>query len=114
MATRAPRDPKPARNGPPFRHYLKEWRIARGMTQEALATAIGSSKGEISRWEKEGRGMSIGVQYRLCAALKIMPAQLFAPPEEQSIDALLAALPPGKRAAALAKIQAIIFPITKE
>lgn len=37
-------------NRPP--HYLKEWRKHRGMTQEQLAAAVGTSKSQISELER--------------------------------------------------------------
>jgi transcriptional regulator with XRE-family HTH domain len=61
-------------------YYLKEWRQERGMTQEDLAAALKTSKGEISRYERGERPLTLLIQFRLMRALNITPAQFFEPP----------------------------------
>lgn len=81
----------------PFRHYLREWRLKRGLTQAELAEAIGTFKGVISRYETGERGISLDMQYKLMMALKITPGQFFASPEVVSLDALAQSADPGTR-----------------
>jgi transcriptional regulator with XRE-family HTH domain len=71
------------------RHYLREWRVHLGLSQEQLARRLGTSKGVISRYESGARGMTVEVQFRLARALKIWVGQLFLPPEKPSIDGML-------------------------
>jgi transcriptional regulator with XRE-family HTH domain len=80
-----------------FRHYLKEWRIERGMTLAGLAEAAGNTKGELSRYERGSRLPTLPVASRLMVALDITPAQFFAPPQAPSADALLSGLSPEDR-----------------
>jgi transcriptional regulator with XRE-family HTH domain len=65
----------------PWRHYLREWRVERGLTLHDLSVATGISKEMISRYETYKRGLSIDVQYRLIAALRIKPSQFFHAPK---------------------------------
>lgn len=81
-----------ARLGPkrPFKHFLREWREARHLTQEQLADRLDTGKDQVSRWENGKRGMTIEVQVAIAEALQIEPADLFRDPAAPSIDALLA------------------------
>jgi transcriptional regulator with XRE-family HTH domain len=81
----------------PFRHYLREWRIKRGLTQLELAQRLNTSKGLISRYERGGRAMTLLVQFRLMRALDITPAQFFMDPDEPSADLLLKQVTPEER-----------------
>jgi DNA-binding XRE family transcriptional regulator len=62
---------------PKYRHYLREWRQKRGLTQEQVAEAMGTHRGMISRYESSQRGLTLEVQFRLMEVLDIMPAQFF-------------------------------------
>ena len=62
------------------RHFLREWRIYRGLTQDELASRIGTSSGAIAAWETVDRGIRLQDQFRLFAALRIRPAQFFQRP----------------------------------
>ena len=73
----------------PYRHYLREWREKRGLLQEELAKAVGSSKSVISRLETGERPIKIEMQFKLMRALQISPAQFFSPPDDPSLDALV-------------------------
>jgi transcriptional regulator with XRE-family HTH domain len=93
-----------------FRHYLKEWRQHRGLSQEQLAKALNTSKGEVSRYERGERTLSLLIQFRLMRALRITPGQFFSPPDAQSADALLTGLSPEERARYIAALQTLIGP----
>jgi transcriptional regulator with XRE-family HTH domain len=117
MPTSGPRKPRRRRkvfltsgSGEPevFRHYLKEWRQKRGMTQEDLAEALKTSKGEVSRYERGERTLSLLIQFRLMRALNITPAQFFTPPEARSADALLAGLSPEERERYFTALEALV------
>jgi transcriptional regulator with XRE-family HTH domain len=80
-----------ARIGPkrPHRHYLREWRERRGLTQQQLAERLDTGADQISRWESGKRGMSADVLFALSEALNIEVVQLFRDPASPSIDDLL-------------------------
>lgn len=90
----------------PFRHYLKEWRVAKGLTQQQLADRLPSGedgkptgKDQISRWERGERDMTMSVQAALAEALGFPedPGKLFHDPDQPSIDDLLKSAPPDRR-----------------
>lgn len=58
------------------RHYLKEWREFRQMTQEQLAEHVDTSKGVISLLENFGRSLSDKWARRLAKPLKVQPGWL--------------------------------------
>lgn len=70
-------------------HYLREWRLKRGLTQADVGRLIGAHKGIISRYETGDREPSIAVMRKLCEALDIVMGQFFAPPDWPSIDGQL-------------------------
>ena len=82
----------PTNPGPKYRHYLKEWRLYRGMRQQDLAQRVGSSNGMISRYESGTRAMTLEVQFRLMAALDISPWEFFLPPQEDAMQTKLRAI----------------------
>ena len=41
------------------RHFLREWRIYRGLTQDELASRIGTSSGVIAAWDTVDRGIKL-------------------------------------------------------
>lgn len=65
--------PKPV---PKSGWYLREWRLARGLSQEGLAAKIGSSKGYVSDLERGERRYNQDLVEGLAAALDISAAQL--------------------------------------
>jgi|ERR1700727_2504997 transcriptional regulator with XRE-family HTH domain len=75
---------KPSRARP--LHYMREWRLARGMRQEDLANAVGTVKSLISRYETGETGMTFDLQLRVMQALKIMPNEFFLPPPDVADD----------------------------
>lgn len=87
-------DPPPNPGNPRrVRHFLREWREAKGLSQEELAKRLDTSKGVISRYETGERSMNIETQFRVSAALGIWVGELFLPPDKPSTDALLANQP---------------------
>jgi transcriptional regulator with XRE-family HTH domain len=99
-----------ARIGPrrPFKHHLREWRLARGLSQQQLADRLDTSKGQISRWESGRRAMSGDVIAALADALSIEPGDLFRDPSAPSIDALLARAPAHVRETAAELVKALL------
>lgn len=100
-----------ARIGPkaPFRHYLKEWREYRGLTQQQLADRLDTGKDQISRWESGKRGMSAEVLAALAEALQLSePGQIFHDPAQPSADELLRNATPEQRRAAFTVIEALM------
>jgi transcriptional regulator with XRE-family HTH domain len=81
----------------PYRHYLREWRKHRGLTQDELAARAEIPKSILSRYETGDRRIHLEVQFKLMAALGIRPAQFFSPPDTPSIDAMVAGETPENR-----------------
>lgn len=59
---------------------LQEWRTYRGMSQEQLADAIGTSKGQISKLENGRLGIDVSWLQKFALALKCEPRDLLSPP----------------------------------
>jgi transcriptional regulator with XRE-family HTH domain len=95
---------------PPFRHYLKEWRIKRGLTQLELAQRLNTSKGLVSRWERGGRTIGIVFQLRIMRVLDIKPAQFFMDPDQPSADLLLEQVTPEERDRLINVLRMLIDP----
>lgn len=72
----------------PVRHFLKEWRTKKRMTQQQLADEVQTGKDQISRWERNERGMTMDVQVALAQALGIEAPDLFRNPDDQHMDAV--------------------------
>ena len=79
------------RESAPWRHYLREWRLERGLSLHDLSVATGITKEMISRYETYKRGLSIDLQYRLIAALRIQPSQFFHHPKSDLAELIEAA-----------------------
>ena len=89
----------------PFRHYLKEWREKRDLTQQQLADRLETGKDQISRWESGKRGMSAEVVAALAEALQIEPSDIFRDPSMPSADELLRHATPDQRRLAFQLIE---------
>lgn len=96
------------RSSVPIRHFLKEWRLKRGKTQQQLADLLDTDKAQISNWERDKRGMTMDVQVALAYALGIEPPDLFRDPETPSIDELLRRATPEQRRLAFTVIEAML------
>lgn len=92
----------------PFRHYVREWREHRGLTQEQLADRLATSKGQISRWESGKRDMTSKVLSALAYALNIEVADLYRDPRAPSVDALLRSATPAQRDQVFAVIETLL------
>jgi transcriptional regulator with XRE-family HTH domain len=90
------------------KHFLCEWRKRRKLTQGALAEAVGTSKGVISRYESGDREPDIEMMGKLWQALDVTPSQFFAPPGEPSVDGVLQGLPPASKQALVKLIKSIL------
>ncbi len=64
-----------------MRIKLREWRLAKVMTQEELAKLSGTTEATISRLETGQHEARISTVRRLAAALGITPQELIAGPE---------------------------------
>ena len=67
-------------------HYMREWRLVRGMRQEDLAKEIGTVKSLVSRYETGETGMTFDLQLKVMQALRIMPNEFFLPPPADPDD----------------------------
>jgi len=63
---------------------LREWRLARGVTLERLAAAVGTDKTQISRLETGQRRLTLEWMERIARALKCRPADLMGDPPPAS------------------------------
>lgn len=55
----------------PKPHYLRQWRKKRGMTQEALADALGTTKSQISELERFNLQLSPKWLHRIAPILEV-------------------------------------------
>ena len=62
------------------RAYLREWRLAKGLTQPELASRVGTVKSEISRLEKGSRRMTLDWMSEISRALGITVDDLMTVP----------------------------------
>lgn len=62
-------------------HYIKEWRVLRGLTQKQLSTKIKFSNSAISQLEKGWSSYRQEMLEQLANALDCMPSELLMPPE---------------------------------
>jgi len=98
------------------RHYLREWREAKRLTQQQLADRLPigedgkpTGKDQISRWERNQRGMTMDVQAALAEALGLdSPADLFRDPSMPSADELLRKATPEQRRQAFFFIETLL------
>jgi len=91
-------------------HYLRDWRKARGLTQETLAALIGVDRTVISKVETEKLPYSQALLERAAAMLGCHPADLLTgPPEDaETLSALWRAMPEDDRRKALAILKAFL------
>jgi transcriptional regulator with XRE-family HTH domain len=63
-----------------MKHYIREWRRYRGLSQPQLAGAVGTDKTQISKLENRERRLTTDWLQRLATALRCEPADLLRPP----------------------------------
>ena len=69
----------PSSHDEPFRHYLRERRLARGLSLGELAQLAETDEAAIAGYES-GDNIPIEMQSRLMEVLDIRPPQFFKPP----------------------------------
>jgi transcriptional regulator with XRE-family HTH domain len=67
---------KPVPKAPKQQFFFKEWRKHRGMTQEELADAVGSTPSSISQLESGKQGFTDSTLIALAGALNCNPGDL--------------------------------------
>lgn len=95
------------------RHYIKEWRIKRGLSQEQLAERIERSRGLISQLESNTTNYTAQTLEAIAFALGVDSWQLLnvnPAKEGQVVDILdlLRGATPEEQARALAVVQALV------
>lgn len=92
----------------PVRHFLREWREAKGLTQQQLADRLDTGKDQVSRFENNKRAMTIDAAAAFGDALGIGPLAIFRHPDTPSADELLRTASPEQRKQAIAIIETIL------
>ena len=92
----------------PLRHYLKEWRTHKHLTQQQLADRLDTSKDQISRFENNQRKMTTIAASEFAEALGIDPFDIFHHPDTPSADALLRDTSPRIREQAVTVLKALL------
>lgn len=98
----------------PARHYLREWREHRGLSQEALGRMVGATGAAVSRYEKGDRGLPLEFMLKLFEALDILPGQFFSPPEAPDLNVFALDLSPRDRRALIEAVQIVVGLAGKE
>lgn len=95
-------------------HFIKEWRVHRGLTQARLAQEMGISRSYFTMIERGDRRYDQNFLENAAMALDTTPANLIARPPgaRESIDAMLDDLGEVDRARIEAAIRALITPHT--
>jgi transcriptional regulator with XRE-family HTH domain len=65
-----------------FGRVLREIRLSKGLSQEALGLASGSGRTFVSQLERGTRGASLKTLFRLARELEIQPAELISRTEK--------------------------------
>jgi transcriptional regulator with XRE-family HTH domain len=78
----------------PLRWYLREWREAKGLTQERVAGLIGTNKGQVSKLERGDQRMNEDWMILFAEALGVEPSELLRDPAAPSREGLFHGLQP--------------------
>ena len=91
------------------RHFLRQWRKHRGLTQEQLAERIGIARSYLTKIERGTRRYDQPFLEAAADALRCEPADLIMrdPTESESIWSVWEGLSPTERVQAIAVIRAI-------
>jgi transcriptional regulator with XRE-family HTH domain len=92
----------------PTRHYLREWREKKQLTQQQVADRIGTGKDQVSRFENYKRAMTLDAAAAFASALDIDTLAIFRDPETPSVDELLNKASPDQRRQAIAVIETLL------
>jgi transcriptional regulator with XRE-family HTH domain len=100
---------RPSRDEP-RRHFIREWRRHRGLTQEALAARLGISTASVSQIETGKQGYTQRSLEAIARALDSDPASLLSrdPRDEEGIWEVWASLSPEQKRQAIAILRALI------
>jgi transcriptional regulator with XRE-family HTH domain len=94
-----------SRKQKPVRHYVKQWRKKRDLTQERLAERVDRSRGLISQIETGETELTEEMIYALADALRADPGDLFdVNPEKEGLIVDITDLLRGKSAAVQAEV----------
>ena len=96
------------RSPKPVRHFIREWREAKGKSQQQVADLLDTAKGQISRWENSKRGVNVEVLAALAYALGIEPEDFYRHPNQPSADELLRNASPHVREQAVALVRTLL------
>lgn len=104
--------PQPKPRPAPVRHYLKQWRRHRGLTQDQLAGRIEVSRGLIAQYESGATKIPEDMLYALADALLCQPWDLLRVNPEKEGDLVditdeLRGLSPSDRSEALGYIRGL-------
>lgn len=91
------------------RHYIREWRDHKGLTQDQLAERVGLSRTQISRIENHRQGYSQELLEAVADAIGVSAATLImrAPGSEWTLQEALTGLGEVQRRQAIAVIEAL-------
>lgn len=73
-------------------HYLKEWRVHRGLSGEELAEKIGVGRQAIWKLENFKKNLVLETILKIAEALQIGPGAMFSPPPSDTRSRLLMSL----------------------
>lgn len=88
--------------------FLREWREHLGMTQEQVADAIDSNKGDVSKIERGVKRYNEDHITKFADAFGVEPFQLYFPPDKQLLDSLLVGRPDEIRRLAFRTLTALV------
>ena len=88
--------------------YIKEHRERMGLTQEQVGLRRGVSKGTVSRWETQQHRLNPEKIAAIADALGIEPDQLWRPPGDESLDAMVKDAPDELRKTAIDIVRRLV------
>jgi transcriptional regulator with XRE-family HTH domain len=88
--------------------YVDEWMAFRDLSDEKIANRLGRDRVTIWRWRKEKRRLTPEKQAELAHALDIEPEQLWRPPTDVSLDAMVKDVPAELKQTALDIVSRLI------
>lgn len=92
----------------PERHFLREWREYKGLTQQQLANRLDTGKDQVSRFENYKRRMTLDAASAFASALGIDTLAIFRDPAQPSADELLRNATPEQRRQAFAILETLL------